>query len=172
MRGPTISDDMSGPDWVMVYQTSGRKDFRLYAVLCVGLVFVFAGATIDPATNCDESGECAPWLVPVAFWMGVVASLAGLTGIVRNFRRGSRINARTGELHWWNEVHESASGSLNLADVSVIRVDTSSDSSTVKLLDGKGGLLPFAGTEVLPSRLEQWARSVSKMQPHIVVELA
>lgn len=172
MRGPTIKDDMSGPDWVMVYQTSGRKDFRLYAVLAFGLVFVFAGATIDPATNCDESGECAPWLVPVAFWMGVLASLAGLTGIVRNFRRGSRINARTGELHWWNEVHASASGSLNLADVSVIRVDTSSDSSTVKLLDGEGGLLPFAGTEVLPSRLEQWARGVSKMQPHIVVELA
>lgn len=156
----------------MVHQTSGRKDFRLYAVLAVGLVFVFAGATVDPATNCDDSGECAPWLVPVAFWMGVLASLSGMVGLIRDFGRGSRINARTGELMWWNEVHASASGSLNLADVSIIRVDTSSDSSTVKLLGQKGELLPFGGTEVVPWKLEEWARGVAKLQPHIRVELA
>lgn len=165
-------EDMSGPDWAMVHQTSGRRDFRLYAVLAVGLVFVYAGATIDPATNCDEGGECAPWLVPVAFWMGVIASLSSLIGIIRDPRRGGRINARTGELEWWNEIHVSASGKLNLADVSVIRVDTSSDSSTVKLLDAQGRMLTFAGVEVLPGRLEEWARGVAKMQPHIRVELA
>lgn len=156
----------------MIHQTSGRKDFRLYAILAIGLVFIFAGATIDPATNCDDSGECAPWLVPVAFWMGVLASMAGLMGLIRNPRRGSRINARTGELMWWNEIHTSASGSLNLADVSVIRVDTSSDSSTVKLLGGQGELLPFGGVEVVPWRLEEWARGVARLQPHIRVELA
>lgn len=156
----------------MIHQTSGRKDFRLYAILAIGLVFVFAGATIDTATNCDDSGECAPWLVPVAFWMGVLASVAGLMGLIRNPRRGSRINARTGELMWWNEIHASASGSLNLADVSVIRVDTSSDSSTVKLLGGQGELLPFGGVEVVPWRLEEWARGVARLQPHIRVELA
>ena len=172
MRGGKINDDMSGPDWVMVHQKSGRRDFRFYALLAVGLVFAFAGAVVDPATNCDESGECAPWLVPVAFWMGVLASVAGLMGIVRNFRRGSRINVRTGELQWWNEVHASASGSLMLADVAIIRVDTSSDSSTVRLLGKRGETLPFAGTEVLPGRLEEWARGVAKMQPHIRVELA
>lgn len=156
----------------MIHQTSGRKDFRLYAVLAVGLVFVFAGATIDPATNCDESGECAPWLVPVAFWMGVIAALSGAIGLIRNPRRGSRINARTGELMWWNEVHASASGSLNLADVSIIRVDNSSDSSTVNLLGGRGEILPFGGVEVVPWRLEEWARGVARLQPHIRVELA
>ena len=80
MRGRQFGD-MSGPDWVMVHQTSGRKDFRLYALLAFGLVFAFAGATIDPATNCDESGACAPWLVPVAFWMGVLATVAGLAAV-------------------------------------------------------------------------------------------
>lgn len=171
MRGRQFGD-MSGPDWVMVHQTSGRKDFRLYALLAFGLVFAFAGATIDPATNCDESGACAPWLVPVAFWMGVLATVGGLTGIVRDFRRGSRINVRTGELVWWNEIHPSASGSLKLSDVAIIRVDASSESTTVMLLDGQGQLLPFAGVEVLPGRLEQWARGVAKLQPHIRVELA
>ena len=156
----------------MLHQTSGRKDLRFYAVLAVGLMFVFAGATIDPATNCDSSGECAPWLVPVAFWMGVIAAVSGAVGLIRDPRRGSRINARTGELMWWNEVHASASGSLNLADVSIIRVDTSSDSSTVQLLGGKGELLPFGGTEVIPWKLEEWARGVARLQPHIRVELA
>ncbi len=156
----------------MIHQTSGRKDFRLYALLAFGLVFVFAGASIDPATNCDESGECAPWLVPVAFWMGVFAALSGAIGLIRNFRRGSGVNVRTGELKWWNEIHASASGSLNLADVSVIRVDASSDSSTVKLLTEQGQLLPFGGTEVVPWRLEEWARGVARLQPHIRVELA
>lgn len=171
MRG-SQSDNVSGPDWVMIHQTSGRKDFRFYAFLAVGLVFVFAGATIDPATNCDGSGECAPWLVPVAFWMGVVVALSGAIGLIRDLRRGSGVNARTGELVWWNEIHASASGRLNLADVSIIRVDNSSDSSAIWLLDGKGELLPFGGTEVVPWKLEDWARGVAKLQPHIRVELA
>lgn len=156
----------------MFHQTSGRRDFRLYAVLAVGLVFVCAAANIDPATNCDDSDECAPWLVPVAFWLGAIASLLGAAGLIRNPHRGSRINARTGELMWWNEVHASASGSLNLADIAIIRVDTSSDSSTVKLLNGQGELVPFGGVEVVPWRLEEWARGVARLQPHIRVELA
>jgi len=163
---------MSGPDWVLIHQTSGRRDFKLYAVLAVGLVFVFAGATIEPARNCSEDGECAPWLVPLAFWLGALASLLGAMGLIRNPRRGSRINARTGELMWWNEVHASASGSLNLADVSVIRVDTSSDSASVQLLNGKGEVMHFGGVDVVPWRLEAWARGVAKLQPHILVELS
>jgi hypothetical protein len=58
---------MYGLDWVMVHQTSGRRGFSFYGLLAVGLVFVYAGATVDPATNCSWGGECAPWLVPVAF---------------------------------------------------------------------------------------------------------
>jgi hypothetical protein len=172
MRGKSFGDDGSGPDWVLVHQTSGRRDFRYYGLLGVGLVFVYAGATVDPATNCSSDGECAPWLVPVAFWMGVVASLAGIAGIIRNPRRGSRINARTGELQWWNEIHSRDRRSLKLADVAVIRVDTVSDSSTLRLYDGKGELMPFEGAEVVPWGLEKWAHAVADMHPHIRIETA
>lgn len=172
MSGSQIRGDMSGPDWVMVHQTSGRRDVRMYGLLAVGLVFVYAGATVDPATNCSPDGECAPWLVPVAFWIGVIASLGGAAAILRNPRRGSRINARTGDLVWWDEAHSQELRSLRLADVSVIRVDTSSDTSTVKLLDGKGDLLPFPGAEVMGWRVEDWARGVARLYPHISVDVA
>ena len=170
--GMGIAPDMQdGPDWVMVHQASGRKDLRAYLMLVFGLGFVIAGLAVDPATNCDESGECAPWLVPVAFGMGALFALGGLMGILRNPRRGSRINAVTGELMWWNEIHASASGSLMLADVAVIRVDTKSDTSTVTLLNAQGRSMPFGGTEVITWRLEQWAREVQARFPHIAVEM-
>lgn len=166
-----VSGDMAGPDWVLVHQTPGRRDFRMYALLGVGLVFVYAGATIDPATNCSSEGECAPWLIPVAFWVGVVATLGGLANLVRNPRRGSRINTRTGELMWWDEAHSSELRSLKLADVAVIRVDNSSDSSTVRLFDRSGALMPFAGAEVTPWPYESWAQRVAKLYPHIRVDV-
>jgi hypothetical protein len=172
MQRDRVSGDMSGPDWVMVHQTSGRRDFRFYGLLAVGLVFVYAGATVDPATNCSSGGECAPWLVPIAFWMGVIASLGGAAGILRNPRRGSRINARTGELEWWDEVHSPEIRSLRLSDVSAIHVDPSSDASTVRLLDAKGDLMPFPGVEVMPWRFEDWARGVAKIYPHIRLDVA
>lgn len=163
---------MSGEmDWVMAHQVSGRRDFRLYLLLAFGVFFAWAGLAVDPATNCDESGECAPWLVHVAFWMGVVATIAAVAGLVFNPKRGSRINARTGELEWWNEAHASLRGVLKLADIAVIRVDTVSDNSTVKLLDARGELMPFGGTEVVPWRLEKWAREVQQRYPHIRVEM-
>lgn len=160
------------PDWVMRHEVSGRRDFRIYLMLAFGLIFVWAGATVDPAANCNESGECAPWLVPVAFWLGVLVTLAGVMGLLRNPRRGSRIDARSGELEWWNEAHASLKGRLALADVAVIRVDTASDTSTVKLFDRHGELMPFGGTEVVPWRLEKWARDVAQRYPHIRVEMA
>lgn len=160
------------PGWVMAHQVSGRRDFRLYLLLAFGLFFAWAGLTVDPATNCDESGECAPWLVHVAFWIGALATIAGVIGLIRNPSRGSRINTKTNELEWWNEAHASLTGALRLADVAVIRVDTASDTSTVKLFDARGELMPFGGTEVVPWRLEKWAREVAQRYPHIRVEMA
>jgi hypothetical protein len=155
---------MSGPDLVMVHQTSGRRDFRMYGLLGVGLVFVYGGATIDPATNCSSGGECAPWLVPVAFWMGVLATLGGGAALLRNPRRGSRINQR------WDEAHSPDVRSLKLADVAVIRIDASSDTSTVMLFDRRGELMPYAGAEVTPWPFADWAHGVAKRYPHIRVE--
>jgi len=171
MGDSVISSDMSGPDWIMVHQVSGRRQFRMYALLGVGLAFVYAGATIDSATNCSVDGECAPWLVPVAFWMGVIASLAGALGIIRNPRRGSRVDTRTGELVWWDEARSPDLRAVKLADVAAIRVDTTSDTSSVRLLDAGGALIPFAGAEVTPFRMEEWAHSIAKLYPHIRVDV-
>ena len=56
------------------YSKSARSDWQTYLALLVGMVFTYAGATIDPASNCDASGRtCAPWLVYVAFGMGLLA---------------------------------------------------------------------------------------------------
>jgi len=170
MSGNSVSRDMSGPDLVMVHQTSGRRDIRMYGLLGVGLVFVYAGATIDPATNCSSGGECAPWLVPVAFWMGVLATVGGAAALLRNPRRGSRINQRTGELMWWDETHSPDVRSLKLADVAVIRTDTSTDTSTVMLFGRHGELMPYAGAEVTPWPFPKWAHGVAKLYPHISVE--
>lgn len=172
MGARRVSGDMSGPDWVMVHQMSGRKDFRMYALLGVGLVFVYGGATIDPATNCSSDGECAPWLIPIAFWMGVIATLGGVANLVRNPRRGSRINKRTGELVWWDEVHSTALHSMKLADVSVIRINRDSELKTVQLFNQHGELMPFAGSEVTPWPYDDWAIGVAKLYPHIRVEVA
>ena len=55
------------------HTSTSRRDVRVYGMLLVGAMFVYAGLTLDPASNCDASGrQCAPWLVPVAFFMGVV----------------------------------------------------------------------------------------------------
>lgn len=171
MSGSQIRGDMSGPDWVMVHQISGRRDFRTYALLGVGLVFVYAGATIDPATNCSSDGECAPWLVPIAFWMGVIATLGGVANLVRNPRRGSRINTRTGELVWWDEVHSPNLHSLKLADVGVIRINKDSELKMVQLFDQHGQVMLFGGSDVMPWPYDDWAHGVAKLHSHIRVEV-
>ena len=55
---------------ILAYSRSARGDLRAWAMFVVGAIFVFAGLTIDPQDNCNDAGECAPWLVPVAFVLG------------------------------------------------------------------------------------------------------
>lgn len=59
-----------------------------------------------------------------------------------------------------------------MADVAVIRVDTASDTSTIKLFDARGELMPFGGAEIVPWRPERWAREAAQRYPHIRVEMA
>ncbi len=172
MKRVDFANDPTGPDWVMIHQILGRKGSRSYLMLVFGLGFVIASLAVDPATNCHGSSECAPWLAPLAFGMGVWFALGGLLGLLRNPRRGSRINARTGELMWWKEIHASASGSLMLADVAVIHIDTTSDTYTVKLFDALGALMPLGGAETITWRLQQWARDVKQRYSHIAVQAA
>lgn len=167
-----IPEDLASPHWALAHRMSARRDFRFHAMLFVGLVFVYAGSVVDPAENCSSDGECAPWLVPIAFWMGVFAAVCGAAALVANPRRGSAINTLSGELVWWNGSHPAASGRLKLADVAVIRVDERSDTSTVRLVDATGASLKFGGTEVVSWRLEKWARAVQALYPHIQVDVA
>ena len=75
------------------YQMSARRHYRTYLVLLFGAFFMLAGLTVDPATNCDESGrQCAPWLVYVALGMGVLAVAAGVGLWGANRRWGSRLD--------------------------------------------------------------------------------
>lgn len=72
----------------LVQSSNSRRDPTVYMLLLVGAGFVYTGLTVDPASNCGlGGGECAPWLVPVAFAIGIV--LAGLAMAMLAFRSAS-----------------------------------------------------------------------------------
>jgi hypothetical protein len=104
--------------------------------------------------------------------VGVAATLVGAAALLRDPRRVSRINQRTDALMWWDETHSPDVRSVKLADVAVIRIDESSDTSTVQLFDLRGKLLPFADAEVAPWPYPEWAHGIAKLYPHIRVEAA
>lgn len=152
---------------------SARRDFRSYALLLTGLLFAWAGATVDPARNCDESGrECAPWLVPVAFVLGVLATLAGTALLVGNRQWGSRVDLAQRRLLWWDSRRSPAAGSLLLDEVARIRVCPDSDSADrVLFFDHDGAPLPVPPEEIFPTPCEDWARDLAVHFPHIDVEV-
>lgn len=152
---------------------SARRDFRSYALLLVGLVFAWTGATVDPATNCDESGrECAPWLVPVAFVLGVLATLSGTALLLGNRQWGSRVELAQRRLVWWDTRVSPDPGSLLLDEVARIRVCPDSDSAdSVFFFDRDGARLPVPQEEIFPTPCEAWARDLAARFPHIVVEV-
>lgn len=53
----------------LTFSSSARRDFRAWGMFVVGAVIVFAALNVDPQKNCSSDGECAPWLVPIAFIM-------------------------------------------------------------------------------------------------------
>lgn len=155
------------------YAMSGRRDFRSYALLLVGLVFVFAGATVDPAKNCDESGrECAPWLVPIAFCMGVLAATGGAAMLFNNYKWGSRLDLAQRRLFWWDTRRSPEIRSIALDDVSRIKVRTVSEGSDKMFFyDRAGAMMPIPEQEIFPFTPEGWARDLLAYFPHIVVEV-
>jgi hypothetical protein len=42
------------------FERSARSELRIWMMFAVGLGFLVAGLTVDPATNCSPDGECAP----------------------------------------------------------------------------------------------------------------
>jgi hypothetical protein len=155
----------------LTFACSARRDFRAYLLTAAGLVFAYAGATVDPASNCSESGECAAWLVPVAFWVGVFVAIAGAVNLWRNPRRGSRVDLAGRLLVWWNDHLAPTPQRLPLDEVAAIRVDTRGDDDRVTLLDRDGRALPFPKDEVIPWPYAGWAEALARHFPHIRVDI-
>ncbi len=161
------------PSVLKPYERSARRDLRYWAMLLVGLGFAWAGSTIDPATNCDSSGECAPWLVPIAKWIGIGFSMSALGMLWVNPRRGSRIAPETGELTWWKNSVSSGGdkGQIHPERIGRIRIVSQSDGDDeVHLYDLDGQRQPHFDCEVIPWPYERWARALGAAWPHIVVE--
>ena len=143
------------------------------AILLMGLFFMWAGATVDPDSNCDASGrECAPWLVPIAFWMGAVATSMGLGMLAFNRKWGSRLDIPQRCLFWWDSVMSAETHRLALDDITRIKVQHRSESTDRIFFYGKDGArVRFTEERVVPYCSEQWARDLATHFPHITIEV-
>jgi hypothetical protein len=162
-------------DATFAFEKSARRDVRWWMLLIVGVVFYLVGTSIDPAMNCSEDGECAPWLVPLAAGAGVLAMLGGGAMLIANPCRGSRVDPVTGRLHWWRWRRKPSDpadeGSVAIADIAVIKVVNTSDSDHVHCFDKSGHRLPVPDSEVMPWPYEDWAKQLAAIYPHIAVQI-
>ena len=155
-------------DW----RRRARSDFRLWAVLAIGLLFAIVSLVTDPTTNCAEGGDCAPWLVPLAGAFGGAMALAAAIALVRDIERGSRLDSRTGELVWWQgrtRQRPGYGGSISPGRIAEIRIDRSGDSDRLRLIDVDGQPVPGFDEEVVPTPLAGWAEALARHAPHIRV---
>lgn len=157
---------------LLTFDRSARRDLAYYAMGLVGVAFVYAGATVNPAENCSEGGECAPWLVPVAFVMGVVAVFAAIGMLWANPRRGSRVDLATRTLIWWNDELSKGEHRIPLDLIGTVRVRYGIDERHIFLFDRQGQPISFPRDEVTPyTRREDWARALAAQALHIRVEV-
>jgi hypothetical protein len=157
------------------YDTSTRRNFGVWMLLLVGLVFAYGGYTIDPRTNCSEDGECAPWLVPIALVMGVVATMGAVANLIVNGRSGSYVDGSAGELVWWEgrvrDGRTQGEGRLPLASIARVRIVDCGDSEDELFLYGRDGqLLPFGGNAVVGWPYGDWAQQLATYCPGLVIE--
>ena len=158
---------------VIAFATSGRRDFRYWGMFLIGSVFVYAGFTIDPASNCSDGGECAPWLVPLAAVLGMAFCLGGLAQLISNAARGSRIDAAAGRLDWWQNRYPGRPGdcgTIALDQIDRILIKRDSEDTDISLYDRQGERLAFFDTEVIGQSAESWAGRVRELVPGIRVE--
>lgn len=159
---------------IPAYQRSARTTVTVWLMLAGGLLFLYAGLTIDPQSNCSESGECAPWLVPVAAGIGILLTAAMLGQLWANPNRGSMIDPQTGDLIWWQNrtrLHPGDEGRIAPADISRLRIQRHSEGADdVHLYDREGARQFYFDGEVIPSPYEKWAEALIAQYPHIVFE--
>jgi hypothetical protein len=158
------------------YERSARRDLRWWGLLLVGGGMFYAGLIVDPAKNCDESGRnCAPWLVPVALVIGGTFGLLGAARLAANPRQGSRIDAATGDLVWWQERFGASGGKegrIHPSQISRIAiVSQSDDMDEVHLYNLAGERQFYFDGEVIPAPFERWARALAEEYPHIEVDV-
>ena len=163
------------PD-IKPYQHSARRDLRWWMLLLVGGVMFYAGVTVDPAKNCDESGRnCAPWLVPVAVVIGGAFGLLGAARLAANPRQGSRIDPATGDLVWWQERFGATGGKegrIHPSQISRIAIVAQSDDmDEVHLYNLAGERQHYFDGEVIPAPFERWARALAAAYPDIKVDV-
>lgn len=157
----------------LTHERSARRDVTTWALLLVGCGFVFAAYTVDPLKNCDESGECAPWLVPVAGVMGLCATAMALGMLIANPNRGFRIDAATGDLVWWKNRtirSEGDGGRIHPSRIVSIRLDQRGEDDTVSLYGLDGERLAYFDEEVVPWPYERWAERFQRSYPHIRID--
>lgn len=157
------------------WQRSARTDLRIWGILLAGIAFFATGVMVDPMKNCDAAGDCAPWLVPVAKWLGAGAMLIAAGQLWVNPRRGSRIGPETGDLIWWQRRslgHAGVGGRIHPSRIGAIRILRRGESADeVHLYDLDGERQFWFDAEVIPWRQEAWARSLAAGWPQIRVEV-
>ena len=162
------------PDALPAFERSARGGFTAWAMLLGGLLFVFAGYTVDPLTNCDESGECAPWLVPLAGIMGWGATTMAIGLLLANPRRGFAIEAATGDLVWWKNRTMRSDGDMGRVHPSrivSIRLDQRGENDRLSLYGEEGERLAYFDEELVPWPYDRWAQRFQRAYPHIRVDM-
>jgi len=152
---------------------SARHDIRLYLLLAIGLIFVLVGATTDPSKNCSEDGmECAPWLIYVAFFVGLLVVIGAISGLIANHKWGYRLSLDERRLYWWQTIISPEQHSFSLDDVSLIKVVVESESSDkIYFYDRSGETLSFPSDGVAPAACEDWAHFIGDKFPNIKIEI-
>ncbi|RVT39650.1 hypothetical protein [Sphingobium algorifonticola] len=142
-------------------------------MLLVGAMFILTAHTVDPLKNCDEGGNCASWLVPIAGIIGWSALAMALGLLVVNPNRGCRIDSLTGDLLWWQDRtlrSEGNTGRIHPSRIARIRVDLRGDSDSVSLYDVDGERLAWFDETTIPWPYDRWAARFHRAYPHILLD--
>lgn len=157
------------------YEWQSSRDPRYWALLLFGAVFLYGGLTIDPLTNCNESGECAPILVPIAAMIGILVTVGSAAQIAANTKRGSCIDPATGDLMWWQNrtrKHDGDHGRIHPSRIGSIRLVRESEKADgLHLYDLGGVRQPYFDEEVIPRDVKKWAGRLTALWPHIAFEV-
>ena len=175
----TVTEIKEGQNRILVYDVYARQDFRYWLMLIAGLAFFIIGLKQDAAQNCDEAGNCAPWLVYAAVVIGFLFAIGGAIILIRNNRLGSYVDLETNELVWWTQLprHVPLNIEANyiqrilLSDVTKVKLSLRSDDDRVTLFYRSGLETPFPGTAVIPSNAKEWVEELSRRVPHITIEI-